>query len=279
MILVTGGNGMLGGYLLRELTQVKMPFRAPSRQDLDLNDKQNIQFFLSSHQFTHIIHLAAETDVDLCERDNSHAYRVNTLATQVLASYARTHDIPIIFISSSAVFGGIQKLSYCELDTPMPYNYYGASKLMAENYVINLCPQHLIIRSSFMIGGGPQRDKKFISKLLPQLQQNKPVSVVYDKIGSLTYAADLAQFIIKAITQQFIGLVHFSSENSCSRYDVIKHIAKKINSSSVVSKATTQMFPSSAPRANSESLYSLSPHIDCFKSWEIIIDDYLTEWL
>ena len=279
MILITGGGGMLGGYLLAELSRQKFSFSAPSRKDLSLNNTHDMQSFLSSQKFAAIIHLAAETDVDLCERDIKHAYCVNTVATQMLALHARKNDIPIIFTSTSAVFGGIQKLSYCELDLPMPCNYYGSSKLMAENFVANLCPQHLIVRSSFMIGGGPLRDKKFISKLLPQLQENKPVSVVYDKIGSLTYAADLAQFIVQALTKELTGLVHFSSENSCSRYDVIQYIAKKIDSSSIVSRATTQMFPCSAPRANSESLYSISPHIHYSKSWQVIIDDYLREWL
>lgn len=279
MILVTGGNGMLGGYVVAELASKNIPYAAPSRQELNLNSTDSIASYLESQNWSRILHLAAETDVDLCERDMQHAYVVNTLATQQLAKFSGKQNIPMLFISTSAVFGGISKLSYCELDIPMPLSSYGNSKYMAEKYLTSLCQNHLIIRSSFMIGGGPTKDKKFISKLLPQLKENKPVSVVYDKIGSLTYAKDVAHFIVESISRDITGLVHFSSENSCSRYDVVSYIAKKINSKSEITKVGSQMFPASAPRSLSESLYTVSPHCVTRKSWENIIDDYLKEWI
>lgn len=279
MILVTGGGGMLGRYVVDELEKNQIEFLAPTRREFDLGVIDSVAPYLNSRDWSYIFHLAAETDVDLCERDIQRAYTVNTLATQHLATYAGQRKIPMLFISTSAVFGGISKMSYCELDTPMPLSFYGSSKHMAEQYLNTLCSNHLIIRSSFMIGGGPTRDKKFISKILPLLKENKPVSAVYDKIGSLTYAKDMASFIIEARDHGLSGLVHFSSDNHCSRYDIASYIAKKIDSKSTITKVGSQMFPASAPRPTSESLYSVSPYGTKKKSWEDIIDEYLQEWI
>lgn len=279
MILVTGARGMLGGYVSTQLEMDGFDYVSPARNEFDLKSSKSIAEYLKANQFDWIIHLAAETDVDLCERDKQHAYLVNTLATKQLANHAREHDIPMIFISTSAVFGGIVKVNYCELDLPSPVNYYGSSKWFAEQYVMALCPKHLIIRSSFMIGGGPSKDKKFIAKILPQLKENKPVSIVYDKLGSLTYAKEIALFITKSIKNNIYGLVHISSENSCSRFDVVTYIAKKINSTSKITKVGAEMFPLSAPRATSEALQSISPFYTMEKTWEVIIDEYLGEWL
>ena len=278
MLLVTGGSGMLGGYVTDVLSQNNIAYIAPKHHELELNCLEKLNSYLNNNQLSGIIHLAAETNVDLCEQDPAHALLVNTLSTQALANYARVNDIPITFISTSAIFGGIPKLSYCELDTPMPLSFYGSSKYMAEQYIASHCPRHLIIRSSFMIGGGPDRDKKFISKILPKLQNHEPVSVVYDKIGSLTYAADVAKFIVNAYKNQQYGLVHLSSNNSCSRYDVIKHMAKQLNSNSDIKKVTSQLFPLAAPRPMSEALHSVSPYVKANQSWENIINEYLKEW-
>lgn len=270
---------MLGQYVTAEFQRRGLKFLAPTRQDLDLRHTERMLVYLQKHSFEYIIHLAAETDVDLCEKDITHANLINTIATMELAKFARDRNIPMIFISTSAVFGGLIKLRYCELDTPAPINYYGQSKWFAEQYVVRYCADSLIIRSSFMIGGGPGVDKKFISKLLPLLQKDQPVAVVADKIGSLTYAKDLAVFIADCYQKHIFGLVHFSSENSCSRYDVIRYIAAKIKSNSTISKADSQLFPLPAARSLSEALYSVSPYMQTSKSWEEIIDDYLKEWI
>jgi dTDP-4-dehydrorhamnose reductase len=279
MILITGGSGMLGKYVLDEFQRLELDFIAPSRKEFNLTSSESVINYLNQHTFKGIIHLAAETDVDLCERSVSHAYRVNTLATLEIARFAGENNIPVIYISTSSVFGGIIKLNYCELDTPMPINYYAQSKLAAEKYLSAFCPNNLIIRSSFMIGGGPQRDKKFISTLLPRLKENKPVSMVFDKIGSLTYAYDLAVFIAQAYKAKSIGLLHFSSKNSCSRYDVIQYIAQKIGSTSEISEVSSQHFPLSAERSLSEALISVSPLSPENRRWETIIDSYLKEWI
>lgn len=279
MILVIGGSGMLGAYLLKELDNKGLKYEAPVRKQLDLSSIESVKLYLANGSYKVILHLAAETDVDLCERDPRKAYTVNVLATEELAKYAREKNIPIVFISTSAVFGAAEKLKYSEIDMPLPLNLYGSSKLLGEQAIQRLCTKYLIIRAAWMVGGGPERDNKFISKILPALKNNNPVMAAGDKWGTLTYAKDLAVFIVNACNRELTGVMHFASVDACTRFEIAKFAAETIGSNSKLTMVDSSMFPLSAPRPISEALYSLSPEMVGGSLWKEIITDYLKEWL
>lgn len=278
MILVTGGSGMLGTYLLKELANAGISFESPPRTQLDISSIDSINKFFIGKRYSAIIHLAAETDVDLCERESSRAYLINALATERITKCAEKMNSLMIYISTSAVFGGIHKLRYSELDLPMPLNFYGSSKLHGE-YAVRQLSEHLVIRSSWMVGGGPEKDNKFISKILPHLKADEPVTAVHDKCGSLTCAKELAIFIVQSLRSGLTGIKHFSSSDYCSRFDIAQFIAGYIDSKSIMTKVDSQMFPLSAPRPMSEALYTLSPKDFQEITWHEVIKGYLKEWL
>lgn len=279
MILIIGGSGTLGTYFKDSLMGMGIAFEAPSSKVLDITSTVSIaRYFANENPYKAIYLLAAETNVDLCETNPEFAFYKNELGTKLLAIMAEKLNIPLVYISTSSVFGGgVQKWRYCEIDTPAPTNLYGSSKLLGENEVKRHCSEYLIVRSSWMIGGGPVFDKKFLSKIIPQLRENRDLNIVHDKFGSLTYAKDLARFLVQAYQQSYRGLIHFSSANYASRYEIAKYVASLLGSSSKITGIDSCCFPLSAPRSVSEALYSVVGLVET-RDWQSIITDYLMEW-
>lgn len=281
MILVIGASSTLGQYLQACLHKEKIPYVAPTSQQLDISSEVSIyNFFKTASKYQVIYLLAAETNVDLCEKKPHRAYSINAMGVKMIAQCAANYNIQIIYISTSAVFGGgVQKWRYCELDHPIPMNLYGASKLAGENFIKSICKRYCIVRSSWMVGGGPQFDKKFISKMIPSLKTDQDIYAVHDKFGSLTYAKHLAEFLVTAYKQSYQDIIHFSSIDYVNRYDIAIYIANLLGSKSKIIGVDSTTFPLSAHRSISEALYSVTSLELQTYSWQEIIKDYLGEWL
>jgi len=281
MILVTGLTGMLGNYVKRELDNQKINYTHLSRKELDISNIQSVNAALKGKKFSHFIHLAAETDVDLCESNPAHAYICNYYTPKLIAQHCNEIGAKLIFISTSGVFGNQDKIHYCELDTPSPLSQYGKTKYMAEQAIQLLCKNHLIIRASWMIGGGEKLDNKFVGKIIAKLKSGtSSLNAVCDKIGSVTSGKHLAKFIINSLDTSFTGIKHIASYDFCSRYEIAKLITSKIKPSCEVFPSTSSLFPLPAPRSLSEALYSVVPQgiLPTEEiSWSTILLNYITE--
>lgn len=258
-ILVTGGTGMLGAYVIDALKNASSDIVITTRQQIDLSNPAKISSYINEVSPQIILHFAAETDVDLCEREPSRAAIKNHLATKKIAKAAKDCNAWILYISSSNVFGKDGHYFYNELDLPNPCNYYGRSKLSGEQEVRALCPtNHLIIRSGWMIGGGPDRDHKFVGKIVQQIKNGATtLKAVNDRLGSITSASQLANFIVWAINNKPTGTMHFSSSGIISRFDVALAIGDILNFSGTIVPVQSAMFPLSAPRPFSEGIESV----------------------
>ncbi len=281
MILATGLTGMVGKYLQEILEVSNMEFMHLSRNELDLRNPDSIHRALAGKKFSHFIHLAAETNVDLCETNPQHAYTSNYYATKIIAEYCAQIHARMIFISTSAVFGSEGKVRYHEMDVPSPTNIYGSSKCFAERAIQDICKNHLIVRASWMIGGGKERDNKFVGKILAQLNEgNTTFTAVFDKFGSITSAKHLATFIMNTFDSKFVGIKHFASYDVCSRYDIAQLIIENINAHCVVKPVSSASYPLAAPRSTSEAIYSIIPSDileEVSYSWKEIICHYLKD--
>ncbi|WP_375450209.1 SDR family oxidoreductase [uncultured Devosia sp.] len=224
MILVTGGTGMLGRDVVVALAAAGIDAHLADRSKFDLTDPRGVYHYVAGP--AGVIHLAAETNVDLCERDPRQAGIANHLATQAIAVAAQEAGAYLIYISTSNVFGAEGRFSYNELDLPASLNYCGKSKLMGENAVRAVLPSRsLIIRPGWMIGGGPEHDHKFVGRIIGQIRSGaEAISAVSDKYGSITYAKRLAEFIVWAVQTQHTGLVHFASMGAVSRLQIAESI-------------------------------------------------------
>lgn len=269
-ILITGSTGMLGRYVMKHLVQSEYEVIATERSSFDLNNPNNIYQSIKTTKPDIILHLAAETNVDLCEREPSLAFIRNYKATEMIAMAASEIDAYMVFISTSNVFGYEGRLSYNELDCPYPINYYGKSKLLAEQAIQKHVPKrHLIIRAGWMIGGGEALDHKFVGQIISQIKNGaQSIQAVSDKIGGITPASKLADFIIFGLVTQLEGTFHFVCKGAVTRFDIAKHIVRVMKKDIKVNPVESSIFPLSAPRPISE-------YIECLEYAECLVGNEL----
>jgi dTDP-4-dehydrorhamnose reductase len=282
-LLVTGATGMLGGYVLSMAETQGHEIIAPPRSQFDLENPESIAAFIREAKPALVLHLAAQTDVDLCERDPANAARINVLATQEIAKTTAEVGGWLGYVSTSNVFGGGDKAVYNELDLPNPVNYYGRSKLWGEHAVTKYLPfNHLIVRAAWMIGGGPDKDHKFVGKIISQIRNGATeLKAVDDKYGTITVAKDLADFLLASANERRCGLFHFASKGVATRFQIAAEIANALCYQGSVTPVKSNMFPLSAPRPNSEGIESvfLSDAVSsCSGRWQDDLKKYVSEF-
>jgi len=239
-----------------------------------------VKEFVKTHKPGIVFHLAAETDVDKCEFNKDHAYETNTKGTENIAIACKEHDIPLVYISTGAVFDGEKEGGYTEEDAPNPLSVYGKSKLRGEEVIRSMLSRHYIVRAGWMIGGY-NKDKKFVWKIVQLLKTKKEIPVVIDKIGSPTFTKDFAKGIIDIVSAQKYGLYHCVNKGICTRFDIAEKIAEYLKKEDVVLKpVTSEVFPLPAPRGKSEALinYRLSRmNMDNVRPWQDALKEYIEE--
>ena len=274
-ILITGANGMVGSYIDFGIKTDKQMLKM-----LDVADFEETIKVVSKYKPSAIIHLAAETDVDRCERDPAHAYSVNAIGAYNVAVAARKVGAKMIYVSTSAVFDGLKKDPYNENDTPNPQNFYAHSKYIGEVLVRDMSDNYIIARACGMFGGGPEKDQKFVSKIIKQIQQNNcsEIKAINDSFVSPTFGKDLVEHLKHLIRQGAKGIFHLSNKGVCSRYDMVVKIAEVLKKNVNIISVDSNYFNLSAKRGNNESMVSLK--FDLARSWQDALEEYLEEeWL
>ena len=231
--LTTGAGGMVGSY-------VDFGYRM-DRRSLDVTDLNEALSVCRKYKPKAIIHLAAETDVDRCERDPQYAYFVNSIGTYNMALAAKDVGAKFVYVSTSAVFNGAKNQPYEETDEPDPQSYYGRSKLLGEIIVKNILKNYIIGRVCWMFGGGHEKDQKFVAKIIRQINQPE-INVVTEKYGSPTYGKDLISAIKNLILKDETGIFHLSNEGAPSRSEVVSEIIKITNSDAIVREVEQSFF-------------------------------------
>ena len=230
-LLVTGASGLLGNKIV-ELTKndyITTPVHntkplQPNSVMLDITDAGRVSNLFSKLKPDVVVHTASETNVDKCEIEKNHAWKINTEGTRNVAEACQRVDAKLIHISTDYVFNG-EKGLYDEEDKPNPINYYGLTKLEGEKQVIQNCRNHIILRTS-VIYGWHQWKRNFATWVINQLRQNKEITVVDDHYNTPTLADNLAEMAIEALQNDLLGLYHASGTERVSRYDFAIQIAK-----------------------------------------------------
>jgi len=250
---------MLGRYVKNKMADKEYEIISAERSFFDLNKPDQLYKYIIQTSPDIILHLAAETEVDLCEREPQLALTRNYRSTEAIAKASSEIGAYMVYVSTSNVYGHEGRLSYNELDVPFPINYYGKSKLLGEEAIkYNLPDNYLIIRAGWMIGGGVDFDHKFVGKIIAQIKQGaESLQAVDDKIGSITPANKLAEFICWAVKDGLGGTLHFACEGAVTRYDIARFIVKSLGLNVSVLPVQSSKFPLSAPRPNSEYLECL----------------------
>ena len=247
-ILVTGANGQLG----MELQQLSssyphFEFIFTTREELSLDDFDDINTFIANHQPHYFINCAAYTAVDKAESEKALAYKINAEAPAIIATACRKNAVRFIHISTDYVFNGMGKTPYKEDDATDPVNLYGDSKLEGEKKVMLVNPESIIIRTAWVYS---EFGKNFVKTMLRLMADKDQINVVSDQSGTPTYAADLAEAILYIISSQQwkTGIYHFSNEGNITWYDFAVAIKELSGSSCKVIPISTAEYPTPAKR-------------------------------
>lgn len=194
-ILVTGANGQLGNSIRRLAAGYpQYAFVFTDVDTLDICDAQAVNAFVKEKQVDYIINCAAYTAVDKAEDDEALCLRINRDAVRNLGEAARMAGARVIHVSTDYVFDGTNHLPYVETDNTCPASVYGRTKLAGEQALQEVCPDAVIIRTAWLYS---EFGNNFVKTMLRLGNEREQLSVVFDQIGSPTYAGDLAAAILR----------------------------------------------------------------------------------
>ncbi|MBF8262785.1 MAG: rmlD [Parachlamydiales bacterium] len=211
-VWITGAKGLLGSALQQALLARGVEFVGTSKSDADVTDLSSLaQFYRKMGPFTHLIHCAAYTQVDLAESQPELARQVNALAPALIGSLAAEMGFRVVHISTDYVFDGLSSHPYLESDRIAPQTVYGQTKAEGETHLLAALPDACIIRTSWLFGMGP---KHFVSTMIRLMLEKEEVAVVSDQRGRPTYAPDLAEAVVQAL--DWSGIYHVASSGKTS---------------------------------------------------------------
>lgn len=249
-ILVTGANGQLGNEMRRLGSVSANNYIFTDIAELDITNKQAVISFTKSNDVDVIVNCAAYTNVDKAEDDYQTAEAINATAVANLAEAAATQGATLFHISTDYVFGTDGNTPRTE-DMPInPLGVYGKTKLHGEQAVIESGCKYLIIRTAWLYS---EFGNNFLKTMLRLTAEKESLNVVFDQVGSPTYAGDLAIAIFSIIESNLFcgneGVYHFSNEGVCSWYDFATEIAAAAgHNKCVINPCHSSEFPSKVVR-------------------------------
>jgi len=290
--LITGSAGMLGSAVYPAFVDAghdvvatdlePREVRGMPMERLDVRDAAAVAEAIAGTRPDLVLHLAAETDLEICESNPDHAYLTNTIGTHNVALACRESGTTLVYISTAGVFDGTKtREPYTEFDEARPINVYGSSKYEGELLVQRLVPNSFVVRAGWMVGG-VDRDHKFVAKVAAQLRDGaKTIRAVTDKLGTPTYTQDFATNLLELIETRFYGRYHMACLGEGSRYDVAREIVSfcgydDVDVVPVTSDAFAAEYP--APRPQSEMMrnYMLDLRgMNRMRPWQVALREYL----
>lgn len=249
-ILVTGANGQLGREMQRLGAVSPNNYIFTDVAELDVTDAGAVLRAAEQTRAEAIVNCAAYTNVERAEEDEATADLLNRLAPANLAAAAAATGATLIHISTDYVFDGTAHLPYAEQSPTAPLGVYGRTKLAGEQAVEASGCSHLILRTAWLYSAF---GNNFLKTMLRLTAERESLSVVFDQIGTPTYAGDLALGIFSVIEGGQLrgneGLYHFSDEGACSWYDFAVEIAAAVGHDKCrIAPCHTAEYPSKAPR-------------------------------
>jgi dTDP-4-dehydrorhamnose reductase len=282
-VLVTGACGMLGTLvcegLAKEHHDIIPTDVLGGCEMLDISDTNAVFAVINREKPEMVVHCAAMTDVDGCEREPDRAFKINAVGTWNLACACASIGCAIVYVCTDYVFDGEKGEPYTEFDSVNPISAYGASKLGGEAAVREVCPKHYVVRTSWVFA---PHGKNFPLSILKAAQTNRQLRIVADQVGCPTYAKDLAQFLISLAGSPLYGVYHYTNAGSCSWYEFAKEILKKASMTDVeVIPIKSEDWPTPTKRPK----YSVLRHYrmellgrDNARPWQDAVAEFVEQW-
>jgi dTDP-4-dehydrorhamnose reductase len=253
-ILITGGKGMLGRTLQKELSEHEITIA--DLPEWDITDDIGFSRKLAGLSPDLVVHCAAMTNVDGCESDREKAFLINEVGSRNVALACKIASSRLIAISTDYVFSGEpphEPWAWSETDVPRPRTVYGASKAAGEQLIGLILPEAVILRVAWLYGAGGPSFIHTMARL--GAEDGAPLTVVSDQIGnptSCTVVADVIRFLLGK--PDVSGIVHATCEDQCSRYDLTVELFRLLGLTRAVVPCSTAAFPRPAPRPRHSAL-------------------------
>ncbi|AHB41438.1 hypothetical protein P148_SR1C00001G0647 [candidate division SR1 bacterium RAAC1_SR1_1] len=277
-ILITGSNGMLA-YDLIPILQQSYEVVGYDRELLDITNIENIKTILEKEQVSIIINCAAYTNVDAAEDEGKLVnYQVNAFGIYLLAKICKNMDIDLIHISTDYVFDGTKKSGYLPQDIPNPINQYGMAKYLGEQLLKSEYPNAILVRTSWLYGGGSQF-KNFVNTMLKLAETRNELKVVNDQFGSPTYSKDLSKAILDIINNignyrgNIFHLCNQTQGNGITWYDFAQEIFRLTQKNIDCQRCTSEEFLTKAKRPQYSKLTNDNEIV--LRSWKEGLEEYV----
>jgi dTDP-4-dehydrorhamnose reductase len=234
-VVIVGAGGRLGAALVRQYHD-KFDVIGFNHAQLDLGDGQKLRDTLGALSFDILINAAAFTNVDLCEKEIDQAFLINAGAPKLLAQICRHKKAKLIHISTDYVFDGEKRQPYTEEDIARPISVYAESKREGEKLVLQIKPDHLVVRVSWVFG--PDRPS-FVDGVIKRAREQEYVEAIADKFATPTYTLDIAEMLPQFFDGDLGGILHFANAGECSWQQYAQHAIDCCHSLDVPLKAKT----------------------------------------
>lgn len=250
-VFLTGVTGQLGQEVKKVCLAAGHEVIAPTRAELDLQDKEALEQAVMNAAPDAILHCAAYTAVDQAEEEPKVARAVNAESTKVLAECADRLGAKILYVSTDYVFDGGLDLPYDNVDECHPLNVYGETKYLGELVVEACCDRFFIVRTSWVFSA---HGNNFVKTILRLADTKEEISVVTDQIGSPTYAPDLAVLLLEMIQTEEYGFYHATNEGQCSFYEFAEEIVRQAGKQLRILPITSDAYGARAARPHNSVL-------------------------
>lgn len=288
---IAGAGGMLGEAFFKQfqteynLKCTDIDVNSNWLSHLDFKDFDRYQKDVLDFKPDFLFHLGALTDLEYCELNQQNAYETNTKSVSHAIEICKKLGIPLLYISTAGIFDGKQD-TYDDWDTPKPLCEYAATKYAGEKLVQNELDKYLICRPGWMMGGGPNKDKKFIQKIMLQLKNGaSELFIVDDKFGTPTYTHDFAKNVKLLIENNVWGLFNMACSGVTSRIEVAKELLKILNIENKVkiTRVDSKYWEKTyfAQRPHSERLVNAKLqqiNMNIMRDWRVCLKEYLNDY-
>jgi len=290
-IYIAGCGGMLGEAFKKvfekdyELKCSDIDLNETWLTYMDFRDYQAYRKDVVEFNPDYLFHLGAYTDLEYCELNVDDAYITNTTSVENAVYISNALNIPLLYISTAGIFDGAKDV-FDDWDAPNPLGHYARSKYAGEVFVEKNSQRYLICRAGWMMGAGPNKDKKFIQKIMKQLKNgNKELFIVDDKLGTPTYTHDFARNTKLLLENEFWGLYNMVCGGVTGRFEVAKELIEilslsdKIKITAVDSKHWEKEY--FADRPPSERLINKKldlRNLNTMRDWRVCLREYISDY-
>ena len=249
-ILVTGANGQLGNEMRNVSKSSSDHYIFTDVAELDITNIEAIRKIVRDEQVGVIVNCAAYTNVDKAEDDQAMADLINNKAVENLAIVAKEANALLVHVSTDYVFGGNQyNIPICEEASTNPLGVYGVTKLHGEEAILRSGCEYLIFRTAWLYS---PYGNNFVKTMRRLTSEKDSLKVVFDQVGTPTFAADLASIIFKVLSERLYtkhqGIYHFSNEGVISWYDFAQEICALSGNTCDIQPCHSHEFPSKVTR-------------------------------